>query len=412
MALLAATRDWEVWRRPLAVPISACQSSPHFAVTPVFVHMTRTLILASLALLPVSALAQLADRPIFVEARIPKAPTVANGSEGAFLVYEVHVANFETRELTWTGIEGRDAATGATIFSMTDTALAREISRPGASGTQVTPQNRPRIAGGQFALVYLYIPLGTNPAPKALRHRLTIQDSIGTRTLELADVPVVPEPIVIGPPLKGGNWLAGNGPSRNSGHRRTIIPLAGVPRIPQRFAIDYVMVDSTFKTYRGDQLKNASYYCYGVDALAVADGIVVAAKDSIPENVPGVNSRAVPITLETVGGNHIILDLGGGRYAFYAHLQPGSLRAKVGDRVKRGQVLGLVGNSGNSTEPHLHFHIGDANSPLGAEGIPYAVETLDVMGKCQGFGAGCSVGAAQSKRRVMPFANDIVRFPK
>ena len=58
------------------------------------------------------------------------------------------------------------------------------------------------------------------------------------------------------------------------------------------------------------------------------------------------------------------------RYPVYAHLQPGSLRVKLGDKVRRGQTLGLVGNSGNSTEPHLHFHITDANSPLGSEGLP------------------------------------------
>ncbi len=373
--------------------------------------MTRTLLLA-LALTPATTLAQLADRPLFVEARVPKAPTIASGSEGAFLVYEVHVTNFEARELTWTGIEGSDAATGATLFSLADSALARELLRPGATGTQATPQNRPRIAGGQRALVFLFVQLGSAARPTAIRHRLTMQDSVGTRMLVIADVRVVPEATPLGPPLKGGNWLAGNGPSRASGHRRTIIPIAGGAGIPQRFAIDFVMVDSTWKTFRGDQLKNSSYYCYGVDALAVADGIVVARKDSIPENIPGVNSRAVPITLETVGGNHVILDIGGGRFAFYAHLQPGSLRVMLGDRVKKGQVLGLVGNTGNSTEPHLHFHVADSDSPLGSEGVPYALETLDVIGRCQGFGVGCSVGAAQAKRRVMPFANEIVRFPK
>ena len=112
---------------------------------------------------------------------------------------------------------------------------------------------------------------------------------------------------------------------------------------------------------------------YGAEVLAVANGLVVATKDGIPENVPGITSRAVPITSETVGGNHIVLDLGGGRYAFYAHFQPGSLKVKVGDRVTRGQVIGLVGNSGNSTEPHLHFHISDGVSPLGSEGLPYVL---------------------------------------
>lgn len=373
--------------------------------------MTRTL-LCALALTPVAALAQLAERPLLIEARVPKAPSIANGSEGAFLVYEVHVTNFEARELTWTGLEASDAATGAVLFSLVDSALAREISRPGATGTQVAPANRPRIAGGQRALVFLYFPLTGSARPSTIRHRLTMQDSVGTRTLVMADVPVAPEPSAIAPPLKGGNWLAGNGPARTSGHRRALIPIGGVPAIAQRFAIDFVMVDSTFKTHHGDALKNENYYAYGVDALAVGDGIVAARKDSIIENVPGITSRAVPITLETVGGNHVILDLGGGRFAFYAHLQPGSLRVKLGDRVRKGQVLGLVGNSGNSTEPHLHFHVADSKSPLGSEGVPYVFESLDILGRCQSIAGGCAVGATQTKQRVMPLQNEIVRFAK
>jgi murein DD-endopeptidase MepM/ murein hydrolase activator NlpD len=105
----------------------------------------------------------------------------------------------------------------------------------------------------------------------------------------------------------------------------------------------------------------------------VADATVAAIKDGIPENVPGPTSRAVPITSETIDGNYVVLDLGEGRFAFYAHLQPGSLRVKAGDRVTTGQVLGLVGNSGNSTEPHLHFHVSNGVSPLGSEGLPYAL---------------------------------------
>jgi len=92
-----------------------------------------------------------------------------------------------------------------------------------------------------------------------------------------------------------------------------------------------------------------------------------------------LTSRAVPITLETIGGNHVILDLGGGRFTFYAHMQPASLRVKVGEKVRRGQVLGLVGNSGNSTAPHLHFHLTDANSPLESEGLPYVFESFEQL---------------------------------
>ncbi|MGH7712592.1 MAG: M23 family metallopeptidase, partial [Gemmatimonadaceae bacterium] len=374
--------------------------------------MIRVLLVASLACTPALLLGQLAERPLLIEARVPKPPTIASGGDGNFLVYEVHVTNFEGRELTWTGLDATDAANGATLFALSDTALARDMARPGATGSQVAPQNRPRLAGGQRAFVYLYFALGAGQRPAAIRHRLTMTDSTGARTLVMRDVPVTLEPAVIGPPLKGGNWLAGNGPARTSGHRRALIPINGTPAIAQRFAIDYVMLDSAGRTFRGDRLKNESYYAEGVDAIAIADGIVVATKDSIPENIPGATSRAVPITLETVGGNHVILDIGGGRYAFYAHLKPGSLRVKLGERVRRGAVVGLVGNSGNSTEPHLHFHLSDGNSPLGSEGVPYVHETLDVLGRCQSIAGGCSVAAAQSRRRVMPLQNEIVQFPR
>jgi murein DD-endopeptidase MepM/ murein hydrolase activator NlpD len=70
-------------------------------------------------------------------------------------------------------------------------------------------------------------------------------------------------------------------------------------------------------------------------------------------------------------GNDVVVDLGGGKFAFYAHLQPHSLRVRVGDRVQRGQVLGLVGNSGNSTAPHLHFQISDGPQIATADSLPY-----------------------------------------
>jgi murein DD-endopeptidase MepM/ murein hydrolase activator NlpD len=209
--------------------------------------------------------------------------------------------------------------------------------------------------------------------------------------------------------LRGGEWLAANGPANASGHRRALVPVGGRSHIAQRFAIDWIQLREDGQTFTGDKLKNENYRCYGAEALAVADAVVVAVKDGIPQNIPGATSRAVPITLETVGGNHVILDLGRGRYAFYAHLQPGSLRVKPGDKVRVGQVLGLVGNSGNSTEPHLHFHISNANSPLGSEGLPYAFESFEQQG--QGFGWKPTGAAAVKHVMEMPLQNAVVRFP-
>jgi murein DD-endopeptidase MepM/ murein hydrolase activator NlpD len=265
------------------------------------------------------------------------------------------------------------------------------------------------------AVVFLWVPLEGGRAPATVRHRLTVSrgtgDSARTHVLTGATAGVTRDIAVIGPPLRGEGWLAANGPDPITGHRRALVPVDGTPAIAQRFAIDYVKMNEHGRRFIGDSLKNESYFAEGVDALAVADGIVVSVKDSIPENIPGPASRAVPITLETVGGNFVILDIGQGRYAFYAHLKPGSLRVRPGDRVRRGQVLGLVGNSGNSTEPHLHFHVSDGTSPLGAEGIPYVHETFQLVGRCAQMFSGCARPAPEARRREMPMANMVVGFP-
>lgn len=369
-------------------------------------------VLAIAATLPAGTLlAQLSGFPPGLEVRVPKAPTVAHGGGQTILPYELHITNVTGQGLTLQRIEVLNADNGAVLTTVADSSLQRSLARV---GLRVPPAERAHLGAGLRAVAYMWVPIGTASPPRAIRHRLTAMSDSGSTTplvLETPAVPVTSDLLVIRPPLRGGVWLAANGPSAESGHRRAMLPIDGSYYIAQRFAIDWLKIDEQARSFTGDQLKNSSYFAYGNDALAVADGIVTEVKDGIPENVPGMNSRAVPITLETVGGNHVIIDIGAGHYAFYAHLQPGSLKVHLGDRVKRGQILGLVGNSGNSTEPHLHFHISDASSPLGSEGIPYAFETLDVIGKCRTLIADCDRSAPMVRHREMPVANELLRFP-
>jgi murein DD-endopeptidase MepM/ murein hydrolase activator NlpD len=204
----------------------------------------------------------------------------------------------------------------------------------------------------------------------------------------------------LGAPLPGSGWRAANGPADLSQHRRALMPIDGRAHIAQRFAIDSVKEAADGKTFHGDEKKNASYLAYASEVLAVADGKIVEVKDGLPENPPG--GLALPTTLETVAGNHILLDLGGGRRALYAHLKPGSLRVKVGDPVKRGQVIALLGNTGNSTEPHLHFQVAEGDSPLGAEGVPYLLEHY--------FTRGSANGRREAHGNELPTENELVDF--
>ena len=366
------------------------------------------------------AAARLADAqaqlPPLVEMRVPKAPTVASGNRASFLVHELHVTNFQPTVLTLTRVEVLgDKADSRVLLTLEDSTLARTLSRPGVAPAPPMAE-RARLGGGLRAVVFLWVPLDDRTPPASVRHRLTISqgtgDSVRTHVLDGGAASVTREIAVLGPPLRGEGWLTGNGPDAQTGHRRALIPVEGNAAIAQRFAIDYVKMDENGRRFTGDSLKNESYYAEGVDALAVADGIVTSVKDGIPENIPGPASRAVPITLETVGGNFVILDIGQGRYAFYAHLKPGSLRVRPGDRVRKGQVVGLVGNSGNSTEPHLHFHLMDGTSVLGSEGIPYVIESFELVGKCGRLFAECARSASETRRREIPMANMVVGFPK
>ena len=361
---------------------------------------------------PLRAQAQL---PPSLELRVPKPPTVAAGSDGGFLAYELHVTNLTANAVRVSRIEVVDAATavGAVLHAVADSALRRDTWRP---GPLMAPAERPVVGGGMRAVVYIWMPVRRDGAPSALRHRVTMQQLIGDSAVHVIDsdtIPVLPAGPALGPPLRG-EWVAFNGPSNASGHRRLILGLNGNVASGQRFGIDFVRMGPGNTTHTGDATRNETHYAYGEDILAVADGVVVEIRDGIPENVPGVRSRAVPITLETVAGNSVIIDLGGGRYAFYAHLIPGSHRVAIGDRVQRGQVIGRVGNSGNSTEPHLHFHLVDAlatgTSTLGAEGIPYSLDDFELLGACAA--AGCERRQTVTVRGGMPLQNQIVRFPE
>ena len=369
----------------------------------------RHLAVLVLAAAPLSAQAIL---PPPLELRVPKPPTVATADNGSFLVYELHVTNFGGQPLTLKRVEVLTAdAAKRTLLVLEDSVLTRSLARPGATAAAELP----KLAGATRTVVYVWVPLAPGDAPASLLHRVTVERKLAdstsqTQQLEGPAVPVTAAAVMIGPPLKGGTWVAGNGPGNQSGHRRALVPVGGTAAIAQRFAIDWVKMADDGTRFTGDPLKNASYYAWGSEAIAVADGIVVETKDSIPENVPGATSRAVPITLETVGGNHVILDLGKGRYAFYAHLQPGSLRVKLGERVRRGQVLGLVGNSGNSTEPHLHFHVSDANSPLGSEGLPYGYDSFELLGRCATLAGPCTRSAASARHGEIPLQSTLVRF--
>jgi hypothetical protein len=355
-----------------------------------------------------------------LEVRIPVPPTPAKANNQTILAYELHITNFLPTEITLNQVDvfGQDDV-ASPLASYRETNLSNAIFQPAA---RTAPDKR-KIAGGTRAVVYMWIALDKDHnVPHSLRHKLSVtfsrnEGKMDEATLDIAGPDVAQAaPIVIAPPFKGGSWFAGNGPSNMSVHRRALLLYEGQARISQRFAIDWMKVNDDGKLLHDDPKTNANWYSYGTEVIAVADAVVATVKDGIPENIPLATERAVLMTPETIGGNYVALTLGNGRYALYAHLKPGSLRVKPGEHVRRGQVLGLLGNSGNSDAPHLHFQISTAPSFIAADGLPYVFDSFVVLGTADasdsvehGWKPSADVKPEKHFREI-PTENVVVRF--
>jgi len=124
------------------------------------------------------------------------------------------------------------------------------------------------------------------------------------------------------------------------------------------------VLDDNHSTYEGDATLNESYYAFDKPYLAPADGEVLAVENGIEDNKPvGKMNEKNPL------GNYVIIDHGNDEYSYLAHFKHKSIEVNEGDRVKQGDVLGRVGNSGNSSEPHIHFHVADSEHPERSKSI-------------------------------------------
>ena len=237
-------------------------------------------------------------------------------------------------------------------------------------------------------------------------------------------------PRVIGPPLRGSNWVALNGCCDPGWpHRDAILPANMRLNNSQRFAIDWKRTTEQGDFYTGDRTFNESYADYGTPVYAVADGTVTSTEDDMDANVPGILPASDPVlaaklTVENIDGNHVIMDIGDGVYAMYAHFIKGSLLVKPGDKVKKGQQIAQLGNTGNSNAPHLHFQLMNGPSLLEADGIPYVLDAFGYQGQLDPaliwdadnylsgsyFGPG-RLPVAQGRTNQLPVSLALVNFP-
>lgn len=362
-----------------------------------------------------------------VEARILSAPHIFPGSDGRrHLAYELRITSFQSDDdpislVRVTIFSGNDPVPlttieGASIYSL--------LSQPAGESD---PRDGVLIPSGRSKTLFLWLTLPFGVQPDFLRHQLVFRTQAGaTQYADDIRTPVVEgAPLRIASPLSGGRWLAAEGPGNHlSHHWGGMVAINGKLTIPQRFAIDWFGLDNDNHAFRGANASPAStkdedWIGYGQNVLAVADGEVADARDGEPNGKP-LAPQDVPddLTARTLYGNFVVLKIASGVYAHYAHLQAGSLTVKIGQHVRRGAVIGRLGQTGAAGAPHLHFHISDRPTFEQSDGLPFEIESFTLLGRGKiddmldpTRPIDLSSPSASAHHFEMPLDGDVVAFP-
>ncbi|MET0451086.1 MAG: M23 family metallopeptidase [Mycobacterium sp.] len=313
-------------------------------------------------------------------ASVPFPPVPFAGSDGkTHMVYELAVTNFTNARMTVDELKVLDGQSGAEIGVLDADELKDRVQPAG------TRDGADRIEPGQAATIFIHLVVDAGAAPASVVHEVTVtsaamppgRDRVTERlAMTKVDARTLP---VLSAPLRGERYIAADACCDAARHTRAVLPVNGAAYVAQRYAIDYEQADPENRIFAGDPKELTSYPIFGKEVHAVADGTVVGTRNDLPEQTPGTYPSNIAI--DEADGNFVVLDIGNGFFVNYAHMQPGSVRPKLGDQVKRGDVIGIVGNTGNSVAPHLHLHVMDAASPLAAQGLPYLYDRFTLTGQ-------------------------------
>ncbi|GHN01971.1 hypothetical protein WSM22_34600 [Cytophagales bacterium WSM2-2] len=299
------------------------------------------------------------------------------------LYYELYLSNFSSDTFKLKGIKVVDVSDSSILCDMQNQGLKSRYSKIGSALKDTSMW----LVPGNNAVVYIELIL--QKQIREIVHRIFFdvigKDKSGEFSIQTSTTKCNSDnQLVLGAPLRGGPWTAVYEPSWERGHRRVIYKTNEKNRIPGRYAIDFIKMENNGKYANGDENLIRNWFGYGVDVLAVADGIVSSTRDDFFES-PTLSGHPV-YPADKATGNYISIKIGDNRFVFYEHLKPGSIKVKIGQKVKIGDVIASLGFTGQTTGPHLHFHVADADSPLGAQGIPFVFEYFELAGTYKDFG--------------------------
>ena len=329
-------------------------------------------------------------------------PHVVRGDDGRDHVeYDLLVTNAFASPVTLAAIE---------ITGPGGTVLGRIEGATLAAATQGVLEQEPiaAISASGAATIEIDLVLPPGRLPPRLSHRITyaMPDAsphllaiIGSREVRGPELTVSPlRAITIQPPLRGAGWAAFNGCCTPNAHRNVRVAAGTRIGTAETFAIDFLRVDVN-RFYEGNGKSNAQYPYFGAPVHAVAAGNVVARHDGMEESTPFQPATTLHKP-EDFGGNYVLIRQAEGVYAFYAHLQKSSVAVAVGQRVPVGAVIGRLGNSGNSTNPHLHFGLLDRPDFLTGYSLPFVFPDFTLSGHIAGGDDSGTLQIQPDARRV------------
>ena len=314
------------------------------------------------------------------------------GSDGLIhLAYALQATNAWSVTATIKSVEVVDPARGNQVsgnnhvLDVKNEDVTGQVKLFTLPGTMNKESYTNQIPSGQSGVMFFDVTYNDiSQVPKVIAHRITAttpRTPVGTEHTTVGhSITVGREAIVLSPPLKGSGWLNGNGCCLEVGpHRFVTNSMNGMLDPSETFAIDWVQIDAHGLAYRTDGKKPEDWIGYGAEVTATAPGTVVEVMRDLPNVTPGKNPEG--LTIAQIAGNRVIIDMGSGHYAMYAHLAPGSIQLHVGDYVRQGQKLGLLGNTGNSSAPHLHFQVMDRPSSLDDTSLPFVFDHMILEGR-------------------------------
>lgn len=314
-------------------------------------------------------------------------PTAVLGTDGKqHIAYELVLTNATAEAAKVERVEVRAPGVKRPLAKIGGHQLVADMTRLGGLPEGAAPAEATTIPAASVGVVWLDVTLPANAAvPSKLEHRVTATLLVPTPfhfTDDLDSVKTATRaPLELGPPLRSGLWVADEGCcSEPTHHRRGLAPVDGRLLVPQRFAIDWAMIDSHHRAWVGNPHKLSSYFGFGQPEIAAAPGTVVSAVDGIPENQPQGPLKSLPPIQNTVG-NHVIIKVAPGRFLLYGHMKTGSVRVKSGQKVREGQLLGEVGNTGNSSTPHLHFQVLTEPTFFPSDSVPFTFSHFSLLGQ-------------------------------